>query len=472
MRGSRDAFGADIVGGPQMPVFPDNSDQRLAAHPVFAPPYRQSGPVDALYSSGNLLIGRHVLTAMGAPFLDLRFNFMGGGDSDFLSRAAAEGFPARLVRRGAGPRNGAGAPARGRLDPLAQPAQRRHLDAGREEEARGLAASAICASSPRAWRCSPPRRSAASCGWPQPARRRPPSIPSMSRSAACLRNSAMRMSSTGSLRRTERGSLAEAFPAARVATIIAAILLTTVIVSFRPFQPGGAEPSPEGGGDIVNQLGFSMLGGLALFAIMAFAKPRVISVFFSPCWLLLLAFFALSVAQRGRPFRCRARGLLHGHRHRHHRRRAGAAARRGFVFGGARLRRHHRRRRQLYRRRAACPTWRSTRPNSAEPEHAGLWRGLFAHKNLAGPVMACFSFAGLYLLRRGWRYRGAVPARRRHDLHGQYRLQDHGRPGAAHHHDRRAARPDRHAAGDRRAVCAGHGRHRRSRRSASSSSSR
>ena len=69
------------------------------------------------------------------------------------------------------------------------------------------------------------------------------------------------MSSTGSLRKTERGSLAEAFPAARVATILAAVLLTTVIVSFRPFQPGGAEPSPEGGGDIVNQLGFSMLGG-------------------------------------------------------------------------------------------------------------------------------------------------------------------------------------------------------------------
>ena len=55
-------------------------------------PTGESGPVDALYSSGNLLIGRHVLTAMGAPFLDLRFNFMGGGDSDFLSRAAAKGF--------------------------------------------------------------------------------------------------------------------------------------------------------------------------------------------------------------------------------------------------------------------------------------------------------------------------------------------------------------------------------------------
>ena len=52
----------------------------------------ESGPVPILYSSGNLLIGRHVLEAMGPPFLDLRFNFMGGGDADFLSRAAAKGF--------------------------------------------------------------------------------------------------------------------------------------------------------------------------------------------------------------------------------------------------------------------------------------------------------------------------------------------------------------------------------------------
>ena len=129
-------FGADIVGGPQMPVFPDSSDQRLAAHPVFAPPYRQSGPVDALYSSGNLLIGRNVLTAMGAPFLDLRFNFMGGGDSDFLSRAAVKGFRLAWCAEAPVLRDRAGAPAGGRLDPLAQPAQRRHLDAGREEEAR------------------------------------------------------------------------------------------------------------------------------------------------------------------------------------------------------------------------------------------------------------------------------------------------------------------------------------------------
>jgi GT2 family glycosyltransferase len=83
---------ADIVGAPQVPVFARPEHAGWATHPVFAPPYSESGRVKALYSSGNLLIGRHVLAAMGAPFLDLKFNFMGGGDSDFLSRAAQRGF--------------------------------------------------------------------------------------------------------------------------------------------------------------------------------------------------------------------------------------------------------------------------------------------------------------------------------------------------------------------------------------------
>ncbi|RWO51357.1 glycosyltransferase [Mesorhizobium sp.] len=87
-----ETLGADIVGGPQMPVFADAAHASWAEHPVFAPPYRQTGRVPALYSSGNLLVGRNVLTAMGPPFLDLKFNFMGGGDSDFLSRVAQTGF--------------------------------------------------------------------------------------------------------------------------------------------------------------------------------------------------------------------------------------------------------------------------------------------------------------------------------------------------------------------------------------------
>ncbi|MFP3339708.1 glycosyltransferase family 2 protein, partial [Micrococcus sp. SIMBA_131] len=80
-------FEADVVGGPQVPVFAKPAHERWATHPVFAPPYDETGPVPALFSSGTLLVSRRVLEAMPRPFLDLRFNFMGGGDSDFLSRA-------------------------------------------------------------------------------------------------------------------------------------------------------------------------------------------------------------------------------------------------------------------------------------------------------------------------------------------------------------------------------------------------
>lgn len=87
-----ETLGAAIVGGPQVPRFAAGTSPGWAEHPVFAPPYRETGRVARLFSSGNLLIGRPVLQAMAPPFLDLRFNFMGGGDSDFLARAADRGF--------------------------------------------------------------------------------------------------------------------------------------------------------------------------------------------------------------------------------------------------------------------------------------------------------------------------------------------------------------------------------------------
>lgn len=84
--------GADLVGGPQAPVFADRTLEGWRRHPVFKPHYSISGPVPVLYSSGNVLIARRVLDAMEQPFLDPSFNFIGGGDSDFYRRAKAKGF--------------------------------------------------------------------------------------------------------------------------------------------------------------------------------------------------------------------------------------------------------------------------------------------------------------------------------------------------------------------------------------------
>jgi O-antigen ligase len=213
------------------------------------------------------------------------------------------------------------------------------------------------------------------------------------------------MSSTGNLTRTEQGLLGLAFPASRIATILAAVLFTTVIMSFRPFQPAGAELGPEGGGDIVNQLGFSALAALSLFGLLGFVRPRIVQLFFSPWWLLLLGFLVVSVLHAVDP---------------------SAAARAAFftvigiltivavlalprdadsfsaaiAFAGITIVV------VSYIGLVLLPDVAIHTTASKEPQHAGLWRGVFAHKNIAGPVMSCFSFAGLYLIRRGWRWIG------------------------------------------------------------------
>jgi GT2 family glycosyltransferase len=50
MCAAAEKYGADIVGGPQVPVFASPAHVKWAEHPVFAPPYAKSGRVGALYS--------------------------------------------------------------------------------------------------------------------------------------------------------------------------------------------------------------------------------------------------------------------------------------------------------------------------------------------------------------------------------------------------------------------------------------
>ncbi|HMQ57975.1 MAG TPA: glycosyltransferase [Rhizobiaceae bacterium] len=92
MVSTAEAYDAAFVGGPQRPVFEDGGVEKWRNHPVFRAHYDTTGPVPILYSSGNLLVSRRVLEVMPQPFMDLRFNFMGGGDSDLMHRARKKGF--------------------------------------------------------------------------------------------------------------------------------------------------------------------------------------------------------------------------------------------------------------------------------------------------------------------------------------------------------------------------------------------
>ena len=56
----------------------------LRHHPAFAPAYDATGPVPVIYGSGNCLIRSSVFERIAEPSFDLRFNLLGGGDTDFF----------------------------------------------------------------------------------------------------------------------------------------------------------------------------------------------------------------------------------------------------------------------------------------------------------------------------------------------------------------------------------------------------
>lgn len=215
------------------------------------------------------------------------------------------------------------------------------------------------------------------------------------------------MSNTAIRRRTD--PVATDRTVAKAATSVAAILFTIAIISFRPFQPAGGGVAEvgaaAGGGDVLNQLGFGGLGAVAVIALLCLADPRRISVLLSPWWLLMLAFVLLSVLNAGDPSSAMRTAIftligmvtmcavviLP--------RDADAfsvvlVALSATVLGLS------------YIGLVILPDIAIHSAASQEPQHAGLWRGLFSHKNVAGPVMACISFAGFYLYRRGWKWIG------------------------------------------------------------------
>ena len=102
------------------------------------------------------------------------------------------------------------------------------------------------------------------------------------------------MSSTETLRRTEPLSRMFFEHGAALRTFAAAAILTILLVSFRPFQPGGAL-KPGEGGDILNQLGFGGVGAVSLMLLICFVDRRALLAMVSPIWIVMLAFVFLSV---------------------------------------------------------------------------------------------------------------------------------------------------------------------------------
>ncbi len=187
---------------------------------------------------------------------------------------------------------------------------------------------------------------------------------------------------------------------AHLQTVIATVILALLLVTFKPFAELGKAGAIAEGGDLVNQLGFGAVGLVSIFSMMMLVSTNVLKNLLSPSWLLLIGFAVLSVATAPSPD-VALRGLLFTLMAM-----SGVLAVLTLPSGADGFQRVIVTVTILvlflcYAGLAIYPDLAKHTTFSQEPEHAGLWRGLYTHKNIAGPVMAVITFFGIYVARRG-----------------------------------------------------------------------
>ena len=193
----------------------------------------------------------------------------------------------------------------------------------------------------------------------------------------------------------------------RAAVVVSILLFTIMLISFQPFSP--VHEGVEEGGNLVNQLGFGMLGLIALCSLLTLADLRRLPSLIGPAWLLMIGFLVLSGFTAPDPS-ATLRGIIltlivmmtivtvlalpqdgDGY------------ARMLSVVAGILIF-------ICYAGLPLVPSLATHGFDALEPQNSYLWRGVFTHKNIAGPVMAAFVFAAIYLWRRGDRWSGVVIA--------------------------------------------------------------
>ncbi len=213
------------------------------------------------------------------------------------------------------------------------------------------------------------------------------------------------MNSIATQKRTDSDITTELL--ARLQTVIAACIFALLLVTFKPFATFDAAAATQQGGDLVNQLGFGAVGLVSIASMMMLANADVLKKLISPSWLLLLAFAVISVGTAASPDAA-LRGLLFTFMAM-----SGVLAVLTLPSGADGFQRVITTGSMIvlllcYAGLALYPDIAKHTSFSLEPEHAGLWRGLYTHKNIAGPVMAVITFFGIYAWRRGSRLTGLV----------------------------------------------------------------
>lgn len=191
------------------------------------------------------------------------------------------------------------------------------------------------------------------------------------------------------------------------AIVLSAAGLALMLISFQPFAHSSLVSETGGDGNVVNQVGFLAAGVVFALSMLCLANRRVLASLLTPGFLLLAIVIAYMVATSPHPDDV-IRGisltligmfialstivlprseydlqlaLL-----------AGATAVLAMSYGGLLL----------------VPDLATHGYDVYEPQHSGLWRGHFSHKNIAGPVMSVIAIFGIYLVRSGYRLAGWV----------------------------------------------------------------
>lgn len=208
--------------------------------------------------------------------------------------------------------------------------------------------------------------------------------------------------------RTNDLSLFMARSGSSIRSAVATLTLIIFWVSFEPFA--GDNVSGEitvSTGNLVNQLGFTAVFAMVLFSLLAFTPPAAIVRLLSFSWMVVIAMLAVSVAfapdfdSALRAFLFTTIGLLTAAGLTVLPKSADMFCRSVLIAGGAVLF-------LSYIGLILFPTAAIHQASSIEAQHSGLWRGVFTHKNIAGPIMATLTFAGIYMYRRGMRWPGVL----------------------------------------------------------------
>lgn len=192
------------------------------------------------------------------------------------------------------------------------------------------------------------------------------------------------------------------------AIVLSALGLALMLISLQPFASASLVSNSGGNeGSLINQVGFLAAGLVFALSMLCLANRKVLGSLLTPSFLLLGIVLAYTVATSPYPDST-MRGVVltvigmfiafstivlpRSEKDFQLALFAGAAAALAMSYGGLIL----------------VPNLAMHGYDAYEPQHAGLWRGHFSHKNVAGPVMCVIAIFGLYLMRTGHRVGGLI----------------------------------------------------------------